>query len=123
MRVERTSFEKELTKQIVSTFADEARKQGVTTIQDIYYKTAMIPEILAVLSSSRAERLPGSGTPQEVDFRRIKGIRSRVLERFKTESQDPFKFRVVSAGDIREGFDEGVAKLGFEKLPFTPKAA
>ena len=77
-----------------------------------------------MLTSSREERLPGSRTPQEIDFRKILAVTAIVRDKFKTDPEDsPFMFRMLSAPDLGENVIRALTFNGFEKQPFAPQAA
>jgi hypothetical protein len=123
MSRERGGYEREITRKIASAFADEAKKLGVTTIKDIFYKPAINPTICAVLSTSR-QNPSAQNTPENLDLKKILTINKQITQRFKSDHpQDaPYTFQMLSEPDLEsEAIDNFMLSNGFIKQPIAPQ--
>lgn len=114
--------EQSLIRGVVTDFIEEIRKQDIKICDEVRFRESVTPEMILILNSPRKDRLPGSNTDAEKDYRKLLAVRAVVG--FKYGSWDELRTRILYSIKIISAADAGQEKIdarteGFERIPIN----
>lgn len=118
------SSEGQKVQKVARTLADKISESGIGIVSEVYWrKTPGDRPILLILNSARSERVPGSSSSQEKEWKNLLGIRAGIAGGLNEDSEEVrilYAARFLSLPDSGQDIIDGLTD-DYERIPIASR--